>query len=197
MEDTVKKIKIDEPITPTKKIKTVKPITLAKNIVYIPIKSVSTSIIVPVKSICDHSPIESVSIKSIENSFPYNMISDSAYLLALNVFISKIDKDGSRRYGENLLHYFMGEVLLQGYDICLKNAGATYQCVVTILLHDLIHKEVEVYVDDMIVKSKDRERHISVLRKLFERIQFYKLQLNPKKCTFGVTFEKLLGFMVS
>ena len=93
MEDTVKKIKIDEPITPTKKIKTVKPITLAKNIVYIPIESVSTSIIVLVKSICDHSPIESISIKSVENSFPYNMISDSAYLLALNVFISKIGKE--------------------------------------------------------------------------------------------------------
>ena len=52
-------------------------------------------------------------------------------------------------------------------------------------------------MDDMIVKSKDREGHISTLRKLFERIQFYKLQLNPKKCTFGVTSRKLLGFMVS
>ena len=49
----------------------------------------------------------------------------------------------------------------------------------------------------MIVRFKDREGHIPVLRKFFERIQFYKLQLNPKKCTFGVTFEKLLGFMVS
>ena len=79
----------------------------------------------------------------------------------------------------------------------LKNAGATYQHVTTTLLHDLIHKEVEVYVGDMIVKSKDREGHISTLRKFFERIQFYKLRLNPKKCTFGVTSEKLLGFMVS
>ena len=82
----------------------------------------------------------------------------------------------------------MGEVLLQGYDICLKNASATYQCVATILLHDLIHKEVEVYVDDMIVKSKEREGHITTLRKFFERIQFYKLQLNHRKCTFGVTY---------
>ena len=79
----------------------------------------------------------------------------------------------------------------------LKNAGATYQHVTTTLLHDLIHKEVEVYVDDMIVKSKDREGHILALRKFFERIQFYKLRLNPKKCTFGVTSGKLLGFMVS
>jgi len=65
------------------------------------------------------------------------------------------------------------------------------------LLHDLIHKEVEVYVDDMIVKSKDREGHILALRKLFERIWFHKLWLNPKKCTFRVTSRKLLEFIVS
>ena len=79
----------------------------------------------------------------------------------------------------------------------LKNAGATYQCAATTLLHDLIHKEVKVYVDDMIVKSKDSKGNIPALWKFFERIRFYKLQLNPKKCTFGVTSEKLLGFMVS
>ena len=79
----------------------------------------------------------------------------------------------------------------------LKNASATYQRATITLLHDLIHKEVEVYVDDMIVKSKDREGHIPTLRKFFERIQFYKLQLNPKMCTFGITSRKLLGFMVS
>ena len=52
----------------------------------------------------------------------------------------------------------------------LKNAGVTYQRVATIFLHDLIHKEIEVYVDDMIVKSKDHEGHIPTLRKFFERI---------------------------
>ena len=57
----------------------------------------------------------------------------------------------------------------------LKNAGAIYQCVATTLFHDLIHKEVEVYVDDIIVKSKDREGQILALRKFFERIRFYKL----------------------
>ena len=52
----------------------------------------------------------------------------------------------------------------------LKNASATYQRVATTLLHDLIHKEVEIYVDDMIVNSKDSEGHIPALRKFFERI---------------------------
>ena len=92
MEDSAMKIKTVEPITSTKKIKTVKPITLAKNIVSIPIESVFASITILVKSVWDRSPIDSVSIESVKNSFPYNMISDSTYLLALNVFISEIGK---------------------------------------------------------------------------------------------------------
>ena len=76
-----------------KKIKTIEPVTPAKNIVSIPIKSVYASIIVLVESICDRIPIESISVKSVKNCFPYNMISDFAYLLALNVFISEIGKE--------------------------------------------------------------------------------------------------------
>ena len=67
----------------------------------------------------------------------------------------------------------------------------------TALLHDMMHKEVEVYVDDMIVKSATRGEHITNLRKFFERIKKYRLRLNPNKCTFGVTAGKLLGHMVS
>ena len=47
------------------------------------------------------------------------------------------------------------------------------------LVHDMIHNEVEVYVDNLIVKSKDREGHITNLRKFFERIKEYKFRLNP------------------
>ena len=61
----------------------------------------------------------------------------------------------------------------------LKNAGATYQRMATALLHDMMHKEVEVYVDDMIAKSMDRESYIINLRKFFEMIKKYKLRLNP------------------
>ena len=78
-----------------------------------------------------------------------------------------------------------------------KNAGATYQRMVTALLHDMMHNEVEVYIDDMIVKSNDRESHTVNLRKFFERIKKYRLKLNPQKCTLGVTAGKLLGFLVS
>ncbi|XP_077219730.1 uncharacterized protein LOC143853922 [Tasmannia lanceolata] len=77
----------------------------------------------------------------------------------------------------------------------LKNAGATYQRAAITLLHDMIHKEVDVYVDDMIIKAKTREEHAGALRKFFQRIQKFKLCLNPNKCVFGVTSGKLLGFL--
>ena len=67
----------------------------------------------------------------------------------------------------------------------------------TTLLHDMMHNEVQVYIDDMIVKSKDSGGHIINLRKFFERIKKYRLRLNPQKCTFNVTTGKLLGFLVS
>ena len=60
----------------------------------------------------------------------------------------------------------------------LKNAGVTYQRIATALLHDMMHNELEVYVDDMIVKSKEKEGHIVNLRKLFKRIKEYMLRLN-------------------
>ena len=61
----------------------------------------------------------------------------------------------------------------------LKNVGAIYKRMAIALLHDMIHNEVEVYIDDMIVKSKERKGHIVNLRKFFKRIKEYRLRLNP------------------
>ena len=91
------------------------------------------------------------------------------------VFRIKSDKDGFGRYGENSFITQWGTYCYKVMSFGLMNVGATYQRTTTTLLHDLIHKEVEVYVDDTIVKSKDRERHMPALQKFFERIQFYKL----------------------
>ena len=74
----------------------------------------------------------------------------------------------------------------------LKNAGATYQRAMVTLFHDIIHKEIEVYVDDMIAKSRSEEEHLVNLRKLFERLRKFKLRLNPAKCTFGVRSGKYI-----
>ena len=79
----------------------------------------------------------------------------------------------------------------------LKNVGATYQRAATTLFHDIMHKEVEAYVDDMIVKSETWEGHFEALDKFLARLEKYNLRLNPKKCIFGVTLRKLLGYIVS
>ena len=52
------------------------------------------------------------------------------------------------------------------------------------LFHDMMHKEIEVYVDDMIAKSQGEDEHVVNLRKLFERLRKFQLKLNPTKCTF-------------
>ena len=61
----------------------------------------------------------------------------------------------------------------------------------------MMHRDVKVYVDDMIVKSRDRVDHLAALQRFFERIRQFRLRLNPKKCTFRVTSRKLLGHIVS
>lgn len=66
-----------------------------------------------------------------------------------------------------------------------------------VLFHDMIHKEIEIYIDDIIVKSRKEGDHISHLRKLFECLRKYNLKLNPTKCAFRVKSGKLLQFLVS
>ena len=79
----------------------------------------------------------------------------------------------------------------------LKNAGPTYQRAMVTLFHDMMHKKIEVYVDDLIAKSRKDESHVKNLRKLFKRLRKFQLKLNPVKCTFRATSGKLLGFIVS
>lgn len=56
---------------------------------------------------------------------------------------------------------------------------------------------MEVYIDDMIFKSRHREDHLKHLQKLFSHLKKYKLKLNPNKCIFGSSHGKLLGFIIS
>jgi hypothetical protein len=79
----------------------------------------------------------------------------------------------------------------------LKNVGTMYQREMVILFHDMMHREVEIYIDDILAKSKKEDDHVQVLRRLFERLQKYQLKLNPVKCLFRVRTRKLLGFVVS
>jgi hypothetical protein len=79
----------------------------------------------------------------------------------------------------------------------LKNAGATYQRLMNRMFHDQIGKNVEVYIDDMLVKSKEEGDHLKNLEETFKTLRRYQMKLNPSKCAFGVSSSKFLGFMVS
>lgn len=79
----------------------------------------------------------------------------------------------------------------------LKNVEATYQWLVKRMFKSQIRRNVAVYVDDMLVKSKQATNHLKDLKKTFQTVRAYNIKLNPAKCAFRVASRKFLGFMVS
>jgi len=79
----------------------------------------------------------------------------------------------------------------------LKNAGATYQRLMDKVLAPILGRNVQAYVDDMVVTSLEKSRHVIDMEELFITIARYKLKLNPEKCIFDVQAEKFMGFLFS
>ena len=79
----------------------------------------------------------------------------------------------------------------------LKNVGATFQRLVTKMFRPLLGKTMEVYIDDMLVKSKQRPDHVTHFQEAFELLRAYDIKLNPSKCAFVVSAGQFLGFMVT
>ena len=79
----------------------------------------------------------------------------------------------------------------------LKNAGSTYQKMMTRMFEPQLGKNIEIYIDDMVVKSKQESKHINDLGSIFKILRKHKLRLNASKCSFGVGSGKFLGYMVT
>jgi len=79
----------------------------------------------------------------------------------------------------------------------IKNANATYQCLIDKIFKEQIGNNMEVYVDDMVVKSNDAEPHACDLEEIFAQIRKYNMRLDPEKIVFRVGGEIFLGFMLS
>ena len=79
----------------------------------------------------------------------------------------------------------------------LKNASATYQRLMNKMFAHQIGRNIQVYVDDMLVKNQREGDHLDDLKETFNSLYSYNMKLNPNKCAFGVTTGKFLGFMVS
>ena len=79
----------------------------------------------------------------------------------------------------------------------LKNAGSTYQRIMTRMFKSQLGKNIEIYIDDMVVKSKVVSEHLGDLGTIFEILRMYKLRLNASKCSFDMGSGKFLGYMVT
>ena len=79
----------------------------------------------------------------------------------------------------------------------LKNIGVTYQRAMNTIFHKHIRKTIECYVDDIIVKSRDKGDHLADLRKVFDIMKAHYLKMNPTKSFLGVASCKFLGFVVT
>ena len=75
----------------------------------------------------------------------------------------------------------------------LKNAKSTYQKMMTKMFETQLGKNIEVYIDDMVVKSKVVSEHVGDLGSIFEILREHKLRLNASKCSFGVGSRKFLA----
>ena len=88
-------------------------------------------------------------------------------------------------------------MLLQCDAFWIKNVGASYQRLVTEIFRPLFSNTMEAYIDDMLVKSRERFDHIQHLHEAFELLRRYDMKLNPLKCEFRVSSGKFLSFMVT
>ena len=79
----------------------------------------------------------------------------------------------------------------------LKNAGSTYQKMMTRMFEPQLGKNIEIYIDDMVVKSKVVSEHIGDLGNIFEILRKHNLHLNASECSFGIGSSKFLGYMVT
>jgi hypothetical protein len=90
-----------------------------------------------------------------------------------------------------------GVLCYQVMPFGLKNAGATYERMMQNCLGSQIGRNIQVYIDDMVITTRKEESLISDLAETFDNLNRYKLKLNPTKCSFGVSAGQLLGFLVS
>ena len=79
----------------------------------------------------------------------------------------------------------------------LKNARTTYQRLVNRMFSKQNERNMEVYVDDILVKSKEESTHLDDLKETYITLKQYQMKLNPRKCVFKVMSRKFLGFTMS
>ncbi|CAJ2666983.1 unnamed protein product [Trifolium pratense] len=130
--------------------------------------------------------------KLVDNSSGFKLLSFmDAYSGYNQIKMAEIDKKKTAFMTESGNYYY--NVMPFG----LKNAGATYQRMMNKVFNNEIGDMLEVYMDDMIVKSEEEVDHTAHLKRVFDQARKYNMRFNPEKCTFGVKAGKFLGFYLT
>ncbi|GAU51226.1 hypothetical protein TSUD_136230 [Trifolium subterraneum] len=130
--------------------------------------------------------------KLVDNSSGFKLLSFmDAYSGYNQIKMAGIDKKKTAFMTETGNYYY--NVMPFG----LKNAGATYQRMMNKVFHNEIGDMLEVYMDDMIVKSEEEIDHTVHLKRVFDQARKFNMRFNPEKCTFGVKARKFLGFYLT
>jgi len=139
----------------------------------------------------DSFPLPRIDL-SVDSTFEHELLSFmDAFSRYNQIYMEETDQEKTAFITDRGLYCYK----MMPFD--LKNAGATYQRLVNRMFRSQIGRNVEVYVDDMPVKSIRATKHIEDLRETFQTLKKYKMKLNPMKCAFRVSLGKFLGFMVS
>ncbi|GKU96143.1 hypothetical protein SLEP1_g9414 [Rubroshorea leprosula] len=118
----------------------------------------------------------------------YSLMDGSSGYNQISMCPNDVEKTAFRTYTGNFDYVVM--------PFGLKNVGATYQRVMVAIFHDFIHIYIEIYIDDIVVKSKTRLGCFDVLRTVFDRCCLCKLKMNLAKCAFDVSARKFLGLFI-
>ncbi|CAJ2653138.1 unnamed protein product [Trifolium pratense] len=130
--------------------------------------------------------------KLVDNSSGFKLLSFmDAYSGYNQIKMAEIDKKKTAFMTESGNYYY--NVMPFG----LKNAGATYQRMMNKVFNNEIGDMLEVYMDDMIVKSEEEVDHTAHLKRVFDQARKYNMRFNPEKCMFGVKAGKFLGFYLT
>jgi hypothetical protein len=108
------------------------------------------------------------------------------------IFMAKEDMSKMAFHCPGFIGLFEWVVMTFG----LKNAGATYQRAMNLIFHDFLRIILEIYINDIMVKSDSMDNHLADLRLVLERMRRYGLKMNMLKCAFGVLASKFLGFII-
>jgi hypothetical protein len=129
----------------------------------------------------------------INNAFGHGIISFLYGNAGYNqVFMAKEDMSKMAFHCSSFIGVFEWVVMTFG----LKNAGVTYQRAMNLIFYDLLGIILEVYIDDIVVKSNSMDGHLADLCLALERMCRYGLKINPLKCVFSVSADKFLGFII-